>query len=59
VLNLSLPHGTHPERQGGASTHIEGSAAQRETWQKDYFSGRATATSEAPTDHRTKVKPFK
>lgn len=40
---------------------IEGSQAQREKWQKDYFSGRSTGMLEAPADHRTKVKakPFK
>lgn len=38
---------------------VQGSQAQKEKWQKDYFSGRGLL--EAPADHRTKVKakPFK
>jgi len=39
---------------------IEGSPAQSQKWQKDYFSGRSGGALEAPADHRTKVKvkPF-
>ena len=38
--------------------NIQGSAAQTDKWQKDYFSGRSV---NAPASHRTKVKvkPFK
>jgi hypothetical protein len=40
---------------------IDGSPAQLQKWQKDYFSGRPVGALEVPMDHRTKVKvnPFK
>jgi hypothetical protein len=39
---------------------VRGSQAQTEKWQKEYFSGRAVSTINAPANHRTKVKakPF-
>jgi hypothetical protein len=39
---------------------VPGSPEQQQKWQKDYFRGTAPESSEAPSDHRTKihVKPF-
>jgi len=49
-------------RNFNAELKVEGSEAQRQKWQKDYFRGGSVAGfGKAPADHRTKVKlkPFK
>jgi hypothetical protein len=42
-------------RNFNAELKVEGSAAQQQKWQKDYFRG-AASFGKAPADHRTKVK---
>ena len=42
-------------RNFNAELKVEGSAAQRQKWQKEYFKG-ASQWGKAPPDHRTKVK---
>jgi hypothetical protein len=42
-------------RNFNADLQVEGSAAQQQKWQKDYFKGSGKWGS-APADHRTKVK---
>jgi hypothetical protein len=42
-------------RSFNADLQVDGSAAQQQKWQKEYFKG-ASAWGQAPPDHRTKVK---
>jgi hypothetical protein len=43
-------------RQFNADLKVEGSSAQQQKWQKDYFRGGGAEFGKAPPDHRTKVK---